>query len=140
MTTQNDKYREEARQAWRDSCSQDNEGRVDSVGFIYGYEAGRLRGEAETEKRDAKISLLLNDMAKDTAEQFRKYPTAIPYIMELKEQLAHLRQQLEEAGQLLNRSTNIVTYFDNKTLEDHTFYLDSVEKWLTKDISQGVEK
>ena len=41
------KYKEQARQAWRDSYSQNNEGGVDSVGFITGWIAGRKQSEAE---------------------------------------------------------------------------------------------
>lgn len=36
-TDKENEWKAEARKAWNDSRSQDNEGGVDSVGFIYGY-------------------------------------------------------------------------------------------------------
>lgn len=69
-----DKIREEARQAWQDQCSQDNEGGVDSVGFIYGYEAGRKRGEVEVEKLNGmyKKAFIRDQLHQDEITQLKK--------------------------------------------------------------------
>ena len=41
--------------------------------------------------KNAHISALLNDMVPEVAEQLKKYPTALPYIMELKTEINRLK-------------------------------------------------
>lgn len=62
-------WREGARQAWRDQCSQDNEGGVDSVGFIAGYLTACKAREAEIDRFKKEVGDLIKDGKKELSEK-----------------------------------------------------------------------
>lgn len=112
----NDKWEEqckiEARKAWCDQSCQDNEGGVDSVGFIAGYLARAKKEPSANLSRDTITKILT--LQKQIKKQKNKYNKQLE---KLQEQNKLMRELLKESDSIIDdylnwRSDKRMDYFD----------------------------